>query len=294
MRISNRGAQERLLQHVQTASTRLAETQERLASGRRINRPSDDPFATARVLQARSQLDNVGQHIQTADLATTELSAVETQLNSLGQVLTRAQELAVQADSAALNGDARSQIATEVDQLINEVLSIANTSYSGRRIFGGHQGVAPFVPDNPAYPTTMTFQGDAGQVLREIGDGETVAVNLDGAPLFDDVFTSLIAFRDALRTNDRTAMNAAAGDIGREIDTVLTARGDVGARMRRLESAWARLADEELSLRALISGLEEVDITAEVVELQTRDTAFQAALSATGRSLGHSLLDFLR
>jgi len=294
MRISNLGVQDRLLQHVQTATSRLIETQERLASGRRINRPSDDPFATARALQAQSQLDNVGQRIRTADLAITELSVVETQLNSLGQVLTRVQELAVQADSAALNGDARNQIATEVDQLINEVLSIANTSYSGRRIFGGHQGVAPFDPDNPAYPTAVAFQGDAGQVLREIGDGETVAVNLDGAPLFDGIFDSLIAFRDALRANDRTAINTAASDISREIDTVLTARGEVGARMRRLESAWERLVDEELSLRTLISSLEEVDITSEVVELQMRDTAFQAALSATGRSLGRSLMDFLR
>lgn len=143
-------------------------------------------------------------------------------------------------------------------------------------------------------PGALTFNGDAGQVIREIGDGETVAVNLDGAPLFDDIFSSLIAFRDGLRANDRTAINVAAGDVGREIDTVLTARGEVGARMRRLESAWDRLAQEELSLRTLISGLEEVDITAEVVELQVRDTAFQAALSATGRSLGRSLLDFLR
>lgn len=294
MRISNRGIQERLLQHINTANVRLNETQERLASGRRLNRPSDDPFATARALEARSKLDNVGQRSRTTDLAITELSVVETQLASLGNVLARVQELAVQADSAALNGDARNQIATEVDQLINEVLSISNTSYSGRRIFGGHQGATPFVPDNPALPTVVTFNGDAGQVVREIGDGETVAVNLDGAPLFDDIFGSLIAFRDGLRANDRTAINVAAGDVGREIDTVLTARGEVGARMRRLESTWDRLAQEELSLRTLISGLEEVDITAEVVELQVRDTAFQAALSATGRSLGRSLLDFLR
>jgi flagellar hook-associated protein 3 FlgL len=294
MRISNRGVQERLLQHINTANVRLNETQERLASGRRLNRPSDDPFATARALEARSQLDNVAQRSRTADLAITELSVVETQLASLGNVLTRVQELAVQADSAALNGDARNQIATEVEQLINEVIGIANTSYSGRRIFGGHQGAAPFVPDNAAFPTVVAFNGDAGQVMREIGDGETVAVNLNGAPLFDGIFGSLIAFRDGLRANDRTAINVAAGDVGREIDTVLTARGEVGARMRRLESAWDRLAQEDLSLRTLIAGLEEVDITAEVVELQVRDTAFQAALSATGRSLGRSLLDFLR
>ncbi|MCA9846496.1 MAG: flagellar hook-associated protein FlgL [Dehalococcoidia bacterium] len=294
MRISNRSTHDRLLQHIQQATTRLNETQERVASGRKINRPSDDPFATARALASRSKLDTVSQRIRTVDLATTELSAVESSLTSLGNVITRAQELAVQADSAGVNGDARQQIATEVEQLLNEVLSIANTSYSGRRIFGGHQGGAPFAPDLPANPTAFNYSGDSGQVLREIGDGETIAVNIDGEPLFDGIFASLIAFRDGLVANDRTAINFASGDIGREIDTVLTARGEVGSRMRRLEMTADRLGEEELALRTSISGLEEVDLTQEVVELQMRDTAFQASLSATARSLGTSLLDFLR
>lgn len=294
MRISNRSVQDRLLQHIQRATANLNETQERVASGRKINRPSDDPFATARALAARSKLDTVGQRIRTADLAVTELSAVESALESLGGVLSRAHELSVQADSSGLNGDARAQIATEVEQLLHEALSIANTSYSGRRIFGGHQGGEPFTPDVLQNPTTVTYNGDAGQVLREIGDGETIAVNIDGEPLFDGIFASLIAFRDGLLANDRTAMNVASGDISREIDTVLTARGEVGARMRRVEMTWDRLSEEELALRTTISGLEEIDITQEVVELQMRDTAFQAALSATARSLGPNLMDFLR
>jgi len=294
MRISNRGVHDRLLEHIQQATRRLNETQERVASGRKILRPSDDPFATARALAARSKLDNVGQRIRTADLAITELSVVESSLASMGNVMSRAQELSVQASSSALNGDARAQIATEVEQLLTEMLSIANTAYSGRQIFGGHQGVAPFQPDVPASPTAMTYSGDTGQVLREIGDGETVAVNIDGEPLFDGAFASLISFRDALRANDRTAIDLASGDISREIDTVLTARGEVGARVRRVEMTWDRLSEEELALRTTISGLEEVDLTQEVVELQMRDTAFQAALSATARSLGPSLMDFLR
>ncbi|MGE3961801.1 MAG: flagellar hook-associated protein FlgL [Dehalococcoidia bacterium] len=294
MRISNRSTHERLLQHIQQATTRLNETQERVASGKKINRPSDDPFATARALASRSKLDTVSQRVRTVDLAITELSSVESSLTALGTVVTRAQELAVQADSAGLNGDAREQIATEVEQLLNEVLSIANTSYSGRRIFAGHQGGDAFSPDLPANPTAFTYNGDSGQVLREIGDGESIAVNIDGEPLFDGIFASLIAFRDGLMANNRTAINLAAGDIGREIDTVLTARGEVGSRMRRLEMTWDRLSEEELALRTSISGLEEVDLTQEVVELQMRDTAFQAALSATARSLGTSLMDFLR
>jgi flagellar hook-associated protein 3 FlgL len=294
MRVSNRSTADRLLLHIQTATTRLNETQERVASGRRINRPSDDPFATARSLAARTKLDVVAQRTRTVDLAKTELSVVESSLASLGSVMTRAQELAVQADSSGLDSGARKQIATEVSEMLNEVLSLANTKYSGRQIFGGHSTGPTFSPDLPANPTAFTYNGDTGEVLREIGDDERIAVNIQGEPLFDGIFQSLIAFRDGLIANDRTAMDAAAAQIGSENDGVLTARGEVGARMRRLDMAWARLDEENASLRETIAGLEEVDITAEIVELQMRDTAFQAALTATGRSLSLSLMDFLR
>src|SRR5688572_4777080 len=128
MRISNRSAADRMLFHVNTAATRLNETQERVASGRRINRPSDDPFATARALAARTKLDAVAQQARTVDLANTELSATESALVALGNVMTRAQELAVQADSSAVDSSGRQQIATEIAELLKETLSIANTT----------------------------------------------------------------------------------------------------------------------------------------------------------------------
>ncbi|MEX1022302.1 MAG: flagellar hook-associated protein FlgL [Dehalococcoidia bacterium] len=294
MRISNRSTADRLMMHIQQATMRLNETQERVASGRKINRPSDDPFATARALSARTQLDLVAQYTRTVDLASTELAATESSLAALGAVMTRAQELTVQADSSGLSSEGRQQIATELAEMLKEVATIANTTQGGRSIFGGHQAGAAFTPDIPAAPTAFIYNGDGGEVLREIGEGERIAVNIQGEALFDGVFSSLIAFRDGLLADDRTAINNAATQIGFEIDEVMTARGEVGARMRRLDMAWARLDESEFSLRTTISGLEEVDITEELVELQMRDTAFQAALTATARSLGVSLLDFLR
>lgn len=294
MRISNRSASHRLLTHIHVATARLQETQERVASGKRVNRPSDDPFAAARAMATRTKLDMASQRARTVDLANTELAATESALVALSNVITRAQELAVQADSSAVDGSGRQQIATEVSELLNEVLSIANTTHAGRAIFGGHQGAPVFTPDNAALPTTFTFNGDQGAVLREIGEGERIAVNLDGDALFAGAFAVLVQFRDALTTNDRPALSAASSQIGNEFEQVLTARGEVGARMRRLELAGLRLEDDDIALRTELASMEEIDITAEVVELQMRDAAFQAALSATARSLSVSLLDFLR
>ena len=130
MRVSNRALNERLLQHIQTSSQQLNETQERVASGRRINRASDDPFAANRSIMARSDRNVIEQRLRTAHLAQSELAVTESAIVSLSSVLTRAQELAVQADSSGLDGSARHQIAAEVDELINEALQVANKPIS--------------------------------------------------------------------------------------------------------------------------------------------------------------------
>lgn len=295
MRVSNQSLSTRLLASIQNAQMRLSDTQERVATGRRINRPSDDPFGTSRSIAAHSTLDTVAQQQRTITLARSELASTESVLTSLGEVIGRAQELAVQADSGALDGAARRQIAAEVNQLLSEAITLGNTSYAGRHIFAGQQTqTAPFVEDIPGNANAVTYAGDNGSIQREIADGELMPINLQGNAIFTPLFNGLIAFRDALNSNDVGAIGTASTNLGTSLDTVLQARGEIGARTRRLDLADTRLQDVTLQLQINISGIEEADITQEVVDLQTRETALQAALAATGRSLTTSLLDFLR
>lgn len=295
MRVTNTSLSMRLLSAIQTAQTRLSDTQERVSTGRRINRPSDDPFGTSRSIAAHASLDLVAQRQRTITLARSELASTESVLESLGSVITRTQELAVQADNSALDSGARRQIAAEVNQLLSEAITLGNTSYAGRRIFAGQQTeTVPFVEDVPGLATVVTYQGDTGSIQREIGDSDQVPVNLRGDLIFMPLLQDLITFRDALNSNDLTGVAAASGNMSTRLDTVLQARGEIGARTRRLDLADTRLEDVMLQLQTSISSIEDADITREIVDMQTRETALQAALAATGRSLSTSLLDFLR
>lgn len=295
LRITNAGVTSRLMQHLQTAQTRLAETQDRMGSGRRINKPSDDPFGASRVMSMRTDLGVVAQRHRGIELAKSELGMTEAALEGLGRVLARAQELAVQADSTTVEGSGRAAIAAEVDRLLQEAITIGNTSYGGRRLFGGYQtSTQPFTPDAPADATAVAFAGDTGVITRAIGAGETIEVNLDGQALFGGIFTSLIDFRDALNANDRTAIGAASTALTGDADRALRARGEIGARTRRVDLASERLDGDEARLQTQISSLEDADLTQEAVDLQMRDAALQAALSATAKSLTTSLIAFLR
>lgn len=295
IRITSQGTTARLMEHLQTTQARLAETQDRMGTGKRIIRPSDDPFGNSRAMSMHADLAQVTQRQRNIELAKSELGVTEASLDSLGRVLARAQELAVQGDSSTVDSDGRQAIAAEIDRLIQEAATIGNTSYGGRRIFGGFQSTTkPFNPDSASNATVVAYAGDAGVITRTIGNGETIEVNLDGQALFGGIFTSLIAFRDGLTTNDRMAIGAASSALGNDADRALLARGEIGARTRRVDLASDRLEGDQMTLLTQIAQLEDADLTQEAVDLQMRDTALQAALSATAKSLTTSLLQFLR
>jgi flagellar hook-associated protein 3 FlgL len=295
IRITNRGTTARLMQHLQTTQARLAETQDRMGSGKRISKPSDDPFGNSRVMAMRTDLGLVIQRQRNIELASAELGVTEAALESLGRVLARAQELAVQGDSSTVDASGRAAIAAEVDRLLQEAATIGNTSYGGRRIFAGYQSTTqPFTPDASANATAVAYAGDAGVIRRTIGNGEEIEVNLNGLAVFGGLFSSLIQFRDALVANDRAAMSAASPALALDGERVLQARGEIGARVRRVELAAERLSGDDVRLQTQIAQLEDADLTQEMVDLQMRDTALQAALSATAKSLTTSLIAFLR
>ena len=295
MRISSSMIGARVLSQIASSQRRLAETQEAVGSGLRIRRPADDPFGTSQLMASRTRLDVSAQYQRSIVVARNELGASEDSLVALGDVLLRARELAVQGANGSLRAGDRQLIALEVAQLIDHSIAIGNTRQGGRFVFSGHQSsTQAFVPDFPQNPTTVTFQGDTGLIRHEIEEQQRVTTNLVGSDIFPQIFTTLMTLRDNLQGNDQPALGLDADQVAGRLDEVLQQRAKLGARVRRVELVETRLADRELRLRTEISGLEDADLAESIAELQTRETVFQAALGAAGRSLSLSLLDFLR
>ena len=285
----------RLMLEIQLSRQRLFETQERLASGVQIARPSDDPPGVNKLLLMQTSLERNEQYQRNIGVAVSDLEVTENAYAQLGSVLQRAVELATQGANGTIGAADRANIAIEVSQLIADAIAIGNTSHAGRFLFAGHQtGTVPFVPDVAAAPTVVSYAGDSGLVRREIAQGVMVESNITGDRGFPAVFAALIQLRDDLLANDQAAINADEGAISAAFDGMLDLRSEVGAKMRRIELADERLLDEETMVRGLISQIRDADLVESIVQLQQRETAYQAALGAAGRALSLSLMEFLR
>lgn len=142
---------------MQQQSGQLLRIQEQMSSGKKINRPSDDPIGQAAIIRNNQTLSEVDQFLRNITQADTSLSFGESALQSVGDQLLRARELATQAANATYTAADRVNIAKEVKELYDQMVGVANASQGGRYVFAGDQtGAAPFVRQGNTTGTAIT------------------------------------------------------------------------------------------------------------------------------------------
>jgi flagellar hook-associated protein 3 FlgL len=295
-RITTGMTQRNILADLNRVNERLVRTQQKVASNKEITRPSDDPFNTSRALALRTSLDGTQQYQRNIEDAQGWQETAEQALNTITEAIHRAHELATQGATDTTDANAREAIAHELDQLIESVKQSANTTYRGRHVFSGT------TTDVPPYGTTDAYAGSATDIERQIGPGVAITLTLvgstvlgggqaaaDGKPLH-----VLRDLADHLRANDGAALRADLGRLETNLDDLLGARALNGARQNRLEAAGSRLDAIEESTVKQLSNTEDADIAKTLIEFNSQQAAYQAALKAGASIVQNSLMDFLR
>jgi flagellar hook-associated protein 3 FlgL len=182
MRISTLTLQEKPVQAMQRQQAALARTQTELASGRRAQTPADDPVAAGRIDTLERTLAASKQYATNAELAAMRLSLEEGALADAGNVLQRVRELAVQANSGALDDGSRRLIGSELRQLRDQLLEVANRADgAGGYLFGGlRDGAAPFARNAAG----VSYAGDSLTREVEVSPSQRVAVGHSGEEVF--------------------------------------------------------------------------------------------------------------
>jgi flagellar hook-associated protein 3 FlgL len=282
-----------VLADINTVSDRLERTRQKLASGKELTRPSDDPLLVGRDLMYRSQLASNRQYQRNIDEAQGWHDASDSALASIGRMLLRARDLAVSGANGATDAASRQAMAAEINQIIDGIKNEGNAQYAGRYLFAGTSTLtAPYATADDAY------HGDPNAIQREIGPGVQLQVNTIGSDVVGDAASGIVkALRDlhaSLVANDVTAISNGIRSIDTAHDALITARADIGSRSNRLEAAQGRLGELEESTMGLLSKTEDADMAKTYVEASTQQAVYQSALQAGAKIVQTSLLDFLR
>jgi flagellar hook-associated protein 3 FlgL len=295
MRISDRVLTDHVRTNLNASMVKLARIEREIATGRRINVPSDDPAAAATALRHRTDVSMSEQYTRTVQAASSRLSAADTALGGLTEVLQRARELTIKSGAGSLGQDQINSIATEINQLLHSAVQIGNTNFGGQFLFAGTRTTtAPFSVATEV-PPAVVYSGNANAIEQDVGQGVKVRVDLPGDQTIQPVMNALIQIRDALTAGDTdAATQAGLAALDNSLDGVLQTRGSVGARVNRLEDLHSRLDDERTNLKTLQSNLEDVDMADTIVQLNIARNVYEASLGAAAKAIQPTLIDFLR
>lgn len=308
MRITNNMLINNMIRYMGNNLERMKLYQSRLATGKKVQKPSDDPVVAARALKLRTDVSEIEQYRRNIKDAQSWLEVTESTLGKIGDVLHRSRELAVQAANGTNGTDDLLKIKEEGAQLRTQLVHLANTTYAGRYIFSGYKTDLKFVNDDEADPMFGTFNIDVSNtedIIYEIGIGDSMNINVPGGDLFDmgadaisgstGVFLQKInTFVTALENGDNKGASDSIAEIDNCLNNVIRVRADVGARINRLELTEKRLETDSINFTRLMSRNEDADMAEAIMDLKNEENVYRASLAGGARIIMPSLIDFLR
>lgn len=297
MRVSNFMISQVSLDNILEQQSELLRAQQQLSSGRKILSPSDDPAGARKVLDLNDVITTFEQFQRNSDAAGFSLSLEDSVLTSATDLLQRARELTIQGLNDTQGADERKNIASEIRQLQDQLISLANTQDSdGQYIFGGYNSTnIPFSGDGAG---NFTYAGDQGQKLLQISSTRQIAAGDSGYDVFMNLpgttanaFDTLYNLASSMDADAPT--QASLNDLDAIMKNFQTIRASVGARQNAAENQKTVNDDVLFSSKEILSNTQDVDIAEAVIELNKRLTGLQAAQQTYTKIQGLSLFNFL-
>ncbi len=286
MRVSTTGlyhsANRRLMENLKE----VYDAQQGVASGKKLERPGDDPAAFSRVMGYKSVQSEMLQYERNISSSRGYLAEAESTLDTAANILTRAKELAMQGASGGLDADTLAGLTEEAGGLYDQLVSLSNARYSGGGIEGARYLFSGYKSDTAAFTEEGLYQGDDGEYKVEIAAGESVTVGLSGARVFQgdvDTFSVLRDLETALAAGDTDGVQATLDDLDRSIVQIGKHRAEIGGRVNRLDQTQARMEETWVTLETLVSDEEDLDLIQAASALTYYQTVLEASVLSTQR-----------
>jgi flagellar hook-associated protein 3 FlgL len=291
MRVTSDIAYNNLLRDIERISERMQITQLQIASGKRLNKPSDDPGAVSDVIRIQAEQGEISQYQDNIATAKSRLNYADATLQGVETMVERVRNLALMSLGNISNASLHT---AEISGLRDQLLSAANSTIDGQFMFAGSN------VDSPAYTQasngTVTYNGNTDVVRVQIGRTATLQVQVPGSDVFTgtvDIFATIQNVMTAMNAGDKAAIAAEVTKLEQFSSVIGNTLGKVGGLINVAQSVASDLTQYSLGRTAQRSRLEDVDLAAALTDYTQAETALRAATAVGARISNISILDYL-
>ncbi|MEM9695700.1 MAG: flagellar hook-associated protein FlgL [Myxococcota bacterium] len=280
MRVTNQQRWAFVRNALTTSQNRFDELSNRAVTGLEIESPSDGAASWASVVRRSDRIQRLESRQATVERAQEDLAITEGTLAEANNLMIRVRELAVSLVDDTYSADDRAAAAIEVEELREQMITLANTEGGRGYLFGGT------ALESPPFDATATYLGNDAEMYVAIGEGQRMPINITGSQAFADpggrdIFADLENLVTALRTDDRAGINDGIDAVTEGQDQLIRARGEAGIRLGRLRSV-ATVTETAVTLALEQQSEEqEVDLTEAIIDLTNAQQSYQRAISVS-------------
>ncbi|NTW90514.1 MAG: hypothetical protein HGA35_01030 [Erysipelotrichaceae bacterium] len=322
MRITQKNLTRAYLSGLNRNISQLSKSNERLSTGKRINRVSDQVTDAQKALKVRNQIRNNEQFVRNIQSIKNEISAQESSAMQMNEILIDVKELLIKAGSGINSDSDKTIIANEINQLNKSILQLVNMKSSDRYTFSGLNNEAPIQVDNNGI---VLFNGvnvddiletdlkddsifiDVGLGMKydtQIDQSSVVQLNTSAIHLLgygkngngtpNNLVSLLNKVVSDLKSGDVSQISEYQKQLKESVDRVLVQVTDIGTRYAYLENSINRLENEKLNLTEQQNHLESIDYEEGTILNKSYDMAYQISLQLGSKVLPLSIFDFMR
>lgn len=268
-----------------------AEAANRVATGLKLTKASDDPLGAAHATRLRDNLQQAATYRANIGLVRSDLELAEGSLAQTMELVNQSRELALQGANGSQTAANRAAMAQQVASIREQMLSLTNTKGSSGYLFAGSQTASP------PFALSGDFSGDEAGRRIEVGAGVVMEVGVNGRQAFDapdgvNVFQVLEALELALQSDDGDQISATLAGLDASLSQMNIVRAQTGLTMNRLDTADATLEQSQLSSTKRHADITNADPFESISRMTQLSATLEQAISVARTTLNTSLARF--
>ena len=281
----------------------LTKLQEQLSAQKRVVVPSDDPVASAQMLEVSQSDGRTNQFVKNGDTVESTLAISETSLSSANDLLSNLKTLAIQAGNASLDNSQLTMIQSEVKERFQQLLSYANaTDGRGNYLYGGNAiDNPPFVADSSL---NVTYNGDTGRRDVQISDARQVPITEVGSAVYGDAISNTAVFDNVRDLYNLLGQNPRPATYTTQLNTIMsgldsaqvrlsTTEASIGSRRSENETLQSVGQDLDVQYQTRLSNLDGLDLAKTISDFTLAQTALQYSQLTFQKVSSLSLFNYL-
>ena len=297
MRITDKTTSSNAIYNINEGRIKLDRLNEASSTGRVVNRPSDDPVATKKILDIESQIKASNQYISNIKTGQTWLDMAGTSLEGMLSSVMSIKGAAGQAAGAISDPIKKADILSQLQAYKDQLTDYPNSQVGGQYVFSGYNS------NTPPFDKTGNFNGTEDLVTIEVNKGVQVPISVSGGAVLRggtppgtsgvDIIGTLDTLIADINSGNTAGISAANVALDAANQQMLGAISDVGMRKARMDNALASQQRNNNTLTEIHDNMQNVDYAKVAIELTNQKTAFDAALASTAKIAPLSLLNYL-